>query len=125
MIVLDSSAILTFLYAEPGHESVKDALESGLVCAANWSETLQKITFHGGDATRQGDLLRLLGLEIEPLTRDDAATAARLFPQTRHAGLSLGDRCCLALAARMGVQALTADRAWADLDIDVQVRLVR
>lgn len=125
MIVLDSSAVLTFLYAEPGQEIVKEALEAGRISAANWSETLQKIAFHGGDPVRQGDLLTLLGLEIDPLTRADAATAARFFPLTHRAGLSLGDRCCLALAQRIGVPALTADRAWSKLDIDVDVRLVR
>ena len=34
-------------------------------------------------------------------------------PATRAVGLSLGDRACLALAAELGVPALTADRGWA------------
>ena len=32
---------------------------------------------------------------------------------TRALGLGLGDRLCLALAARLGVPAVTADRPWA------------
>lgn len=54
-----------------------------------------------------------------------AEAAARLRPATRHAGLSLADRACLALARRLGVPAVTADRAWGDLDVGVEVRLIR
>jgi len=41
------------------------------------------------------------------------------------AGLSLGDRACLALADAMGCPAVTADRAWSSIDIGVSVVLIR
>jgi PIN domain nuclease of toxin-antitoxin system len=40
-------------------------------------------------------------------------------------GLSLGDRACLALAAELGVVALTTDREWARADVGVEVALIR
>lgn len=60
----------------------------------------------------------------------DAALAhdiGMLVPATRAAGLSLGDRACLALARRLGVTALTAERRWADVAgvAGVEVRLIR
>jgi ribonuclease VapC len=51
--------------------------------------------------------------------------AARLWARTRAAGLSLGGRCCLALGARLGLTAVTAGTAWDDLDVEVDVRLIR
>jgi PIN domain nuclease of toxin-antitoxin system len=62
---------------------------------------------------------------VEPFTTADAIEAARLRPLTRAAGLSLGDRACLALARRQRAVALTADSAWATLPLDVDVRPIR
>jgi PIN domain nuclease of toxin-antitoxin system len=96
--------------------------------AANWSETWQKLHQHGVDADRATRRLRVLGVRVEPLTAADAVTAARLWDRGRPAGLSLGDRCCLALAERVGGAAVTADTAWAQLPLDdlaLTVRLIR
>jgi hypothetical protein len=50
--------------------------------------------------------------------------AGRLRSATRQAGLSLGDRACLALAQSRCAVAFTPDRAWADLDVGVAIELV-
>lgn len=92
--------------------------------AANWAEVLQKIRTNGDDSDRQSVLLTALGPTVKPLTAEDARTAADLHATTRRAGLSLGDRFCLALAVRLGTPALTADKAWAGLDLPVGVELI-
>jgi PIN domain nuclease of toxin-antitoxin system len=56
---------------------------------------------------------------------DLAHRTGRLWPVTAHLGLSLADRACLALAMREGLPVLTGDRAWATLDLGVDVVLIR
>ncbi len=52
-------------------------------------------------------------------------SAGQLRAATKHLGLSLGDRACLALAIQEDATALTADRSWADLDIGCKIELIR
>ena len=62
---------------------------------------------------------------VVALDRSLAIQAGLLRQATRHKGLSLGDRACLALAMRERLPVMTADRAWADLDLPVEVVLIR
>lgn len=62
---------------------------------------------------------------VAPLSPSLALAVAALYARTWRARLSLGDRACLALARDLRVPATTADQAWADLDLDVAVRIIR
>ncbi len=119
MIVLDSSALLAYLFGEQGSDFVEEYLPDSVIGAANWSEVICKIK---GRATRSvaDSLLMSLGVGIEPVTKADAAKAAEIH-ETRPS-LPLGDRLCLALAHRLDLQVLTADRAWGAGPEIVQVR---
>jgi len=64
-----------------------------------------------------------MGLAVVPFEVGDAEAVALLW--TRARSVSLADRACLALASRLGLPALTADRAWQVLDLGVEVRLIR
>lgn len=113
------------LFAEPGAETVADAIAGGAATSAvNLSEVATVLVRH------QRDLSKILGpvreqLAVEPFTDADALAAAALYPRTASKGLSLGDRACLALAQRLGAAAVTADHAWAELDVDIAVQLIR
>jgi len=119
--ILDASALLAFVQDESGADAVEEVLLSGAACgAANWLEVAQKVLA----AERDWDLVRTLllsyDLEVVPVTTDDAEVAARRW--RAGAGLSLGDRLCLALAERLDSDVLTADGSWGTQGRVVQIR---
>ncbi len=124
-VVLDASAVLAVLNGEPGADSVRPHLPGAHISAVNAAEVAAKLVDGGADAIAAGRTLDRLGARVVAFDRDDVVPAARLRAKSRAAGLSLGDRACLALAQRLGAPALTADRAWRGLDTDVEVRLIR
>ena len=66
-----------------------------------------------------------LNLRVVAFDEPQARAAARLRFLTRHIGLSLGDRACLALGDRLGCPVVTADRVWASLDVGVAIVVIR
>jgi PIN domain nuclease of toxin-antitoxin system len=125
MVVLDASALLAFLHDEPGSDRVRLALDSAVVSAVNWSEVVQKSLRRRVDVDGMAEELSEVGVVVEPFTTAQAEVAARLWEKTRGLGLSLADRACLALAIERGAAVLTADRTWAELDLGIEIRLVR
>ena len=129
--VLDASALLAYLRGEPGAEVVVDAIAEGTaISTVNLAEVLSCVADRGGDPVQLCEELTTRGLlegaiAVEPFTTGDAAEVARLRPATRGAGLSLGDRACLALALRLGAPAFTADTAWQGLRTGVELRQIR
>lgn len=125
-MVLDSSALLATFNDEPGTERVKTALAMGAVISTvSLSEVVAKLTDRGFTPEAIHAMLDGLRLQFAPFDGDLAYRAGLLRPATRHAGLSLGDRACLALAAQLGLPALTADRAWATVEVGVAVEVIR
>ena len=124
--LLDASAVLALVNHEPGGEVVATELKSGLgIGSVNLSESVARLADAGHSETEIHDLLEPLELEVIPFSEELAYRAGLLRPLTRHAGLSFGDRACLALAQELNLPVLTADRAWATLQIGVTVRLIR
>jgi ribonuclease VapC len=78
---------------------------------------------NGGDPAAIAGSLVAVGVEVEPLWREDAERAASLWASAPE--LSLADRCCLALAQRLDVAAATADRTWVDRVPGVDVVVIR
>ena len=123
--VLDASALLCLLNGEPGSEWVLEALPTAVIGAANLAEVVSKLRERGLSVEEVEDVLGGLPLDVRPLTATQAYAIGHMRPTTRPLGLSLGDRACLALAAELGMPALTADQAWAGLDIGVAVEMIR
>ncbi|MBP0027184.1 type II toxin-antitoxin system VapC family toxin [Roseofilum reptotaenium CS-1145] len=125
VVVLDASALLAYLKGEPGEDIVDRVLAESVISTVNWAEVVQKSIAAGADIEGMLSDLQALGLRIEPFTVEDADRAARLWQQTRQVGLSLGDRACLSLGWRLGVPIFTSDRAWANLNLPLDVRVIR
>jgi ribonuclease VapC len=70
------------------------------------------------------DALDPINLNIIGFDVNLAYQAGSLRLLTRRAGLSLGDRACLALAQRLGLPALTIDRSWKDLSLGIEVQVI-
>jgi PIN domain nuclease of toxin-antitoxin system len=124
-VLLDASAVLARVFREPGAERVADSLPGASVSAVNFAEVVGKLIDLGAPVEAAAAVGRDLGLTILPFEEVDAVEAGIMRATTRALGLSLGDRACLALARRLQMPVLTADRAWADLDLGVEVVLIR
>lgn len=123
--MIDTSVVLAFLFDEPGGREAFDTIDRGLMSSVNLSEVLTKCIENSANADFAEAQVMRLGVTVVPFNTEDAMTAAKLRPLTRNRGLSMGDRACLALALRYNLPVLTADRPWAELDVGVDIRLIR
>ncbi len=123
--VLDASAILAVLNDERGAEAVLPVLPGATVCAVNSAEVAGKLADLGMVDTGVRSALDALPVTIEPFDHGLALITGMLRATTRQAGLSLGDRACLALALREKATVLTADRSWQSLGLSVRIEVIR
>ena len=115
--VLDSSAVLALLFQEKGMELIERILDRSIIGRVNESEILTKLVARGSSISEASDELGELKLAVAELNEIQSRKIAELRPLTKHLGLSLGDRACLALAIQENATAVTADRIWKDLDV--------
>ena len=123
--VLDASALIAAILREPGAEIVRSVLVRSVMSSVNMVEVGSRLIDIGYNPEAALRHLDALGVNVVPFDEALAAVAARLRADTRAAGLSLGDRACLALAVREKAVALTADRAWARIDVGCEIKLIR
>ncbi len=123
--VLDASAILALLNEEPGSDAVATLLPRAVVTSVNLAEVVGKLADAGMPETAIREAIGALGLSVVPLDAELAYAAGMLRSSTRSRGLSLGDRVCLAVAMRLGVPAITADRLWVGAVTGVEVQAIR
>ncbi len=127
LAVLDASALIALILREPGAEKVEAILTDSAVSAVNLAEVVGFLARNGAAEPDIRGMVDAVEPELVPFDAELAYAAGLLVPATRAAGLSLGDRACLALARRPGVRALTTDRVWLRVAaaVKVEVELIR
>jgi PIN domain nuclease of toxin-antitoxin system len=123
--VLDASALLALINKEKGWERVLDVLPHSIMSTVNISEcaaVLFKLNIPKEEIIA---MLNHLVPEVASFHSDQALLTAELKNVTKHKGLSLGDRACLALSIMEDLTAITADQAWMGINCDVNVECIR
>ena len=123
--VMDASALLALLSAEKGAEIVQGLLPDAIISVVNLAEVVGRLSMAGMPDKDIHDTLALLGLDVIPFDEEQAYQTGMLISSGREYGLSLGDRACLALARSVTAIAVSADRAWAALDVGINIKTIR
>ena len=123
-IVVDASAILAVLEEGPGAEQVIENASRLAVSAVNFAEVQGKLVDWGTPDSKATALILGIVGDVHAFDRTQAAYAGSLIAQTKFLGLSLGDRCCLALAARLKAPVYTTDKTWNNLQLGFPIHVI-
>jgi ribonuclease VapC len=125
-IVLDASAILAVIGGEPGAEKLTpDLLARAAGSAVNLAEVQTKLVSRGWTSGQAWEDATSPVREVLPFDEEQARIAGDLVAHTRHLGLSLGDRACLALGIALKAPVYTAEKAWKKLREGVRIHVIR
>jgi len=124
-VILDASALLALLNQEPGGEAVAEVIPGAGISAVNLSEVAAKLAEQGMPWESIRPALDDLGLEVHAFDIESAYQTGALREPTRSLGLSLGDRACLALGQQLTASVLTTDRNWREVDLGIEIRVIR
>ena len=125
-MVIDSSVILAYVYDEPGAEAAASVLSRSVaISSVNMSEVVAKLAERGWEEAAIRTYLDDFPITTVAFDEGQAYICGLLRPITTEQGLSLGDRACLALGIVTGLPVITADRNWARVSLDMDIRLIR
>jgi PIN domain nuclease of toxin-antitoxin system len=125
-VVLDASAILAIIKGEPGTEKLSPQLLTNAVASTvNLAEVQTKLVNKGWSSAQAWEDATSPVREIISFDSKQARIAGNLASETKHLGLSLGDRACLALGLALNAPVYTTERIWKQLKLDVNVHVIR
>jgi len=125
LAVLDASALMALIRGEPGADIVVACLSRAIISAVNQAEVQTKLVSAGIDEALAWWHIAEARCPSVPFDEDQARIAGALVRVTRPYGLSLGGRACLALALQRKAAVYTADAAWKNLGLSVEVNVIR
>ncbi|MBD2502919.1 PIN domain-containing protein [Anabaena azotica] len=124
-IVVDASAILALLNQESGSEEVLQFIGNATISTVNLSEIIAKLAEGGIPEEDIQQILSNFHLKVVPFDEEQALIAGMLRPASKPIGLSFGDRACLALGIVLNKPVITTDRLWSNLNVGIEIRVVR
>jgi PIN domain nuclease of toxin-antitoxin system len=124
-VVLDTSAVIAVFKGEPGWRDVAPLMSGARVSSLNVAEIALWFVRLGMPVERVAAEVEALKFATAEFDQRRAIVTADLWRRTRHRGLSLADRACVALGLELQLPVITADRVWRDLDLGVEIRLIR
>ena len=124
--VLDASALLAVSKGERGADFVMELINTKdcVISSVNMAEVGTRLLDLGLPIHELGRGIAQFSVDIVDFNQEQALASAALRSITRSAGLSLGDRACLALAKLMDGTAVTSDRAWLDIAETTQIKVI-
>lgn len=124
-VVVDASAVLALLFDERGGDEAAAVMQGAHLSAVNLIEVFEKGAAYTKREIRVAEELDRLEVKVTPLDAVQAERAAALNPLVAGKDISLADRACMALGETLGLPIYTADRAWAALDLNLDIRMIR
>ena len=117
-VVLDASAVLALIRAEPGSDRVEELIGQGIISAVNLQEVIKELLVSGLALEGIETILDELRLDLRSHDRNAAYAAASLYEATKRYGRGLGDRSGMALGIALNRPVVTADREWRNVSIE-------
>src|SRR4029079_7517359 len=108
-----------------GGDTVTPYIPSAIISAVNMVEVISYMVNRGMDASEVKALVRDLTIEVIPFDNQQAFIAGEMILKTKQKGLSLADRACLALTTVKKLPVLTGDKVWGELNLDIEIKLIR
>jgi PIN domain nuclease of toxin-antitoxin system len=125
-VVLDASALLALIKNETGGNIVENLLGSIVMSSVNISEVASILLDSSMVLEECKDVIEPFIDSIISFDSKLSFATASLKKLTKHKGLSLGDRACIALGIFLDLPVYTADKAWAELKIpNLKINLIR
>jgi len=125
-VVLDASAILALINEEKGAKKIEMLLGRIVMSTVNIAEVASNLSdFLENKEDIKLSIEPFLNMII-PFDTEQAYIASELKRKTKRKGLSLGDRACIALGIHLKLPVYTADKIWAELDLDdMEINIIR
>jgi PIN domain nuclease of toxin-antitoxin system len=123
--VLDASAVVALIRKETGWEQVENCLQNALISSINFTETIYILRRRGMPIEAVREVMNSLIPAPAHFDSEQAYQTASFVEATRGQGLSLADCACLALAHIEGALAVTAERRWDGVALDVKIKRIR